>query len=250
MIWRNEPEIPFIRFLGYKKYIMQAVILAAGEGKRMQPLTFERPKPLVIVAGRPILEYIIDALPSEVDEIILVVGYKGDMIREHFGNAYKGRSIRYVHQWMPAGTAHALSMAEPLLRDERFIFMNGDDLHGTGAFNEALAYPLALLASEHENPSKFGVIELNEGGTLANIIEKPKVPPSDLISTGAMILDKRIFNYEAARHESGEYYMTHPLSLFAKEHPIQVITQDFWVPIGSPEDIVIAEEALKARIQS
>lgn len=213
----------------------------------MQPLTFERPKPLVLVAGRPILEYIIDALPDEVDEIILVVGYKADMIRKHFGDSYNGRSIRYVHQWMPAGTAHALSMAEPLLRDERFIFMNGDDLHGTHAFDKALAYPLALLASEHENPSKFGVIELHADGTLASIIEKPAVPSSNLISTGAMILDKRIFNYEAVRHESGEYYMTHPLGLFAKEHPIQVVTQDFWVPIGCPEDIVIAEEALKTR---
>ena len=213
----------------------------------MQPLTFERPKPLVLVAGRPILEYIIDALPDEVDEIILVVGYKADMIRKHFGDSYNGRSIRYVHQWMPAGTAHALSMAEPLLRDERFIFMNGDDLHGTHAFDKALAYPLALLAAEHEDPSKFGVIELHADGTLANIIEKPAVPSSNLISTGAMILDKRIFNYEAVRHESGEYYMTHPLGLFAKEHPIQVVTQDFWVPIGCPEDIVIAEEALKTR---
>jgi bifunctional UDP-N-acetylglucosamine pyrophosphorylase/glucosamine-1-phosphate N-acetyltransferase len=226
---------------------MQAVILAAGEGKRMRPLTLECPKPLITVAGRPILEHIFDALPSEVDEILLVVGYKGDMIREYFGDSYKGRNIRYVHQWMPAGTAHALSMAEPLLRDERFIFMNGDDLHGTGAFTEALAYPLALLAATHSDPSKFGVVELREDGTLASIIEKPEVPPTNLISTGAMILDKRIFDYEAVRHESGEYYMTYPLGLLAKEHPIQVITQGLWLPIGCPEDIKIAEERLEER---
>lgn len=224
---------------------MQAVILAAGEGKRMRPLTLERPKPLVLVSGRPILEYIMDALPSEVDEIILVVGYKADMIRQHFGDTYGGRRVRYVHQWMPAGTAHALSMAEPFLKDERFIFMNGDDLHGTAAFGEALAYPLALLAAEHEDSSKFGVLELNDDGTLAGIVEKPKIPLTNLISTGAMILDKRIFNYEAARHESGEYYMTYPLGLLAKEHPIRVVTQKFWVPIGCPEDITVAEEKLR-----
>ena len=213
----------------------------------MRPLTLDRPKPLVLVAGRPILAYIMDALPSEVDEVILVVGYKGDMIREHFGSSYKGRTIRYVHQWMPAGTAHALSMAEPLLRDERFIFMNGDDLHGTGAFTEALQHPLALLAATHDDPSKFGVIELHEDGTLASIIEKPEVPPTNLISTGAMVLDKRIFNYEAVRHESGEYFMTYPLGLLAKEYPIQVITQNFWVPIGCPEDIASAEAKLGER---
>ncbi|MSU74178.1 nucleotidyltransferase family protein [Candidatus Kaiserbacteria bacterium] len=224
---------------------MQAVILAAGEGRRMRPLTLERPKPLVLIAGRPLLEHIIDALPEEVDEIILVVGYKSEMIRQHFGNSYKGRTITYVFQWMAAGTAHALSMTAPLLHDDRFIMMNADDLHGTEAFTKALQYPLALLAATHTDPSKFGVLELNADHTLANIIEKPTVPPSNLVNTGAMIIDKRIFNYEAVRHESGEYYMTYPLSLFAKECPITVIEQDFWIPVGSPSDIALAEEALK-----
>lgn len=224
---------------------MQAVILAAGTGKRLQPLTLDRPKPLVLIAGRPILEYVIDALPGEIDEIIFVVGYKREMIRQYFGDFYKGRTIKYVHQWMPAGTAHALSMAEPLLRDDRFIFMFADDIHGTGAFEKALAYPLAILASKHDDPSRFGVIELNTDGTLASIIEKPKVPPTNLISTGAMVLDKKVFNYKAPMHESGEYYLTDPLSALAKEHPVMVVEQEVWIPIGYPEDIAIAEERLK-----
>lgn len=224
---------------------MQAVILAAGEGKRMRPLTLERPKPLILVAGRPILEHVIDALPREVDEIILVVGYKGEMIKKHFGDLYKSRRIKYVFQWMAAGTAHALSIAEPFLRDERFFLLNADDLHGKKAFEKALTYPLALLAATHDDPSKFGVIELCADGTLASIIEKPEAPPTNLISTGAMIIDKRIFDYEAVRHENGEYYMTYPLGLFAKEHPITVVEQDFWVPVGCPEDIAIAEEKLR-----
>jgi len=223
---------------------MQAVILAAGEGKRMRPLTLERPKPLIEVAGRPILEHIIDALPREVDEIILVVGYKGGLIRDHFGVSYKGRRIRYVHQWMPAGTAHALSVAEPLLREGRFVFVCGDDLHGAEAFEIALSHPLALLAATHPEPSLFGVLELNADHTLASIVEKPEMPPTNLISTGAMVLDTRIFGYEAARHESGEYYLTYPLNLFAKEHPLMVVMQDFWVPIGYPEDITAAAEKL------
>ena len=211
----------------------------------MRPLTLEVPKPLVLIAGRPLLEHIIDALPAEVNEIILVVGYKAEMIKKHFGNLYKGRTIRYVLHWMPAGTAHALSMTAPLLRDGRFIMLNADDLHGKEAFVEALRYPLAILAATHEDPSKFGVIELKGDHTLASIIEKPENPPSNLISTGAMVLDKRIFNYEAVRHPSGEYYMTSPLNLFAKEFPIQVVEQKFWVPVGSPSDIAIAEQKLK-----
>ena len=228
---------------------MQAVILAAGEGRRMRPLTLKRPKPLIAVAGRPILEHIIDALPKEVDEIILVVGYKADMIQRHFGASYKGRRIAYVHQWMPAGTAHALSMAAPFLNEGRFVFVCGDDVHGANAFVEALSHPLALLAATHEEPGKFGVIEMNADGTLASIIEKPENPPTNLISTGAMVLDTRIFQYEAARHESGEYYMTHPLGLFAREHPITVVRQDFWVPVGYLEDIMVAEEKLRGCIR-
>ncbi len=223
---------------------MQAVILAAGEGKRMRPLTLERPKPLIAIAGRPLLEHIIDVLPEEVDDLILVVGYKAELIRRHFGDSYKGRRIRYVHQWMPAGTAHALSIAEPLLENGRFLMLNGDDLHGAAAFREALMHPLALLAAPHDEPSKFGVIELNADGTLASIVEKPDLPPTNLVSTGAMVLDKRIFEYEAARHENGEYYLTYPLGLLAKEHPITVVTQDFWMPVGYPEDVEAAGKVL------
>ena len=224
---------------------MQAVILAAGEGKRMRPLTLERPKPLILVASRPILAHIIDALPREVDEIILVIGYKGDMIKRHFGDLYDGRRVRYVHQWMPAGTAHALSMAGPLLNKDRFVLICGDDLHGAEAFTKALSYPLEILAALPEPPSRFGVLELNDDHTLRNIIEKPDIPPTNLISTGAMIIDKRIFNYEVVRHENGEYYVTYPLGLFAKEHPIMVVEQDFWVPIGYPEDIKAAEKTFR-----
>ena len=77
---------------------MQAVIMAAGEGRRMRPLTLELPKPLIKVAGKPILEHILDALPPEIDEVILVVGYKADMVKQHFGDSYHGRHIRYVYQ--------------------------------------------------------------------------------------------------------------------------------------------------------
>lgn len=223
---------------------MQAVILAAGEGKRMRPLTLLRPKPLLPVAGRPLLEHIIDALPEVVDEIILIVGYKAEMVKEHFGASYKGRTIRYVRQWMPAGTAHALSMAEPLLRDDRFILMCADDLHGAPALAEALTHALSILVSEHSEPWKFGVVELNDDRTMAGIVEKPEHPTTNLISTGAMVLDKRIFDYEVARHESGEYFMTYPLNLLAKDHPIAVVEQEFWVPVGSPGDIPQAEARL------
>ncbi|MFZ2907687.1 MAG: nucleotidyltransferase family protein [Minisyncoccia bacterium] len=225
--------------------LMHAVILAAGEGKRMQPLTLERPKPLIEVAGKPIIEHILDALPPEVDEIIVITGYKGQMIRERLRDSYGGRPIRYVHQWMPAGTAHALSIAHPFLGG-RFLLMNADDIHGARALAEMVKHPLSLLVAPHPEPQKFGVVTKNDDGTLAEIVEKPENPTSNLVSTGAMVLDERVFNYAAPRHPNGEYYITDPFGALAKEVPMQVIEQELWIPVGYPEDIAKAEEILKA----
>lgn len=224
---------------------MQAVIMAAGEGKRMRPLTLERPKPLIEILGKPIIVHVLEALPSEITELIIVVGYKGDMIKKYLGDSHKGRPITYVFQWMQAGTAHALSLACPFIKG-KFLLLNADDILGPEALKKAVSYPLSILATPHENPERFGVISMNDDGTLAEIIEKPETPPTNLVSTGAMVLDERLFTYEAVRHESGEYYMTHPLGLLAKDYPIQVVEQPVWIPVGYPEDIPKAEALLKA----
>jgi NDP-sugar pyrophosphorylase family protein len=225
---------------------MQAVILAAGEGKRMQPLTFERPKPLVEVAGKPIIEHILEVLPKEIDEVIIVIGYKADMIRQRLGDEYKGKKIRYVFQWMPAGTAHALSIARPFLTG-KFLFLNADDIHAPEALEEAIKHPLAIVVAPHEEPHKFGVVKKNEDGTLHSIAEKPKEPEGNLVNTGGMVLDDRIFAERAQRHDNGEYYITDPFSALAEKYPVMVIEQPLWIPVGSPEDIPKAEEILKSR---
>lgn len=223
---------------------MQAVIMAAGEGKRMRPLTLLKPKPLIEVAGKTILEHVLDVLPSEIDEVIIVIGYKGDMIQKHFGDSYKGRPLRYVHQWMPAGTAHALSLARPFLTG-KFLMLNADDILGPEALVEAIKHPLAILVATHSEPEKMGVIEKKEDGTLHAIEEKPEKPKSNLINTGTMVLDERLFSFEAPRHVTGEYYMTDPMSSLAKEHPVIVVEQPLWIPVGFPDDIAKAEAKLK-----
>lgn len=218
--------------------------MAAGEGKRMRPLTETRPKPLVEVAGKPIIEYVLEALPPEVDEIIIVIGYKGQMIKDRLGDSYNGIPIRYVHQWMAAGTAHALSMARPLLKG-KFMFLNADDILGKEALAEAVKHPLAILVATHERPEIMGVIELREDGTLNTIEEKPEKPKSNLVNTNTMVLDERVFSYDAKRHPTGEYYIVDPVSLLAQDHPIKVIQQPIYIPVGYPEDISKAEARLK-----
>lgn len=223
---------------------MQAVIMAAGEGVRMRPLTLLRPKPLIEVAGKPLIEHMLDVLPSEIDEVIIVIGYLADMIRARVGQVYRGLPIRYAHQWMRGGTAHALSIARPFLSG-RFLLLNADDISGAKALAEAVIHPLSILATPHPEPHRFGVIIKRPDGTLDAIIEKPEHPPSNLVSTGAMVLDERIFGYPVERRGNGEYYLTDPVSALAREHKMMVIEQPLWLPVGCPEDIAKAETTLR-----
>ena len=223
---------------------MQAVILAAGIGKRMRPATLTRPKPLIEVAGTPLIEHVIEALPSVVDELIIVVGYRGAMIRAHLGPRHGSRTIRYVEQATPEGTAAALALARPFLSG-RFLLMCADDIHGAPALAAAMRYPLAILAARHSEPQKFGVIVADAEGVLQSLEEKPAMPKSDLVSTGAMVLDERVFAYSAPRHDNGEYYLTSQVAALAVDAPIHIVKQDVWIPVGCPEDILIAERFLQ-----
>src|SRR3989344_8278550 len=99
---------------------MQAVMLAAGRGPRMVALTGEVPKPMLPVEGRPLLEYKLDALPDEIDEVILVIGYQGGVIRKHFGERYGNKRIQYVEQKELNGTAGARWSAPSPFHD-RFL---------------------------------------------------------------------------------------------------------------------------------
>jgi UDP-N-acetylglucosamine diphosphorylase / glucose-1-phosphate thymidylyltransferase / UDP-N-acetylgalactosamine diphosphorylase / glucosamine-1-phosphate N-acetyltransferase / galactosamine-1-phosphate N-acetyltransferase len=223
---------------------MQAVILAAGKGTRMQPLTLERPKPLVEVAGKPLLAHIINSLPQEIDEVIVVVGYKGDMIVEYFGDMFEGRRLKYVRQDEPLGTAHALDQARHLLHDS-FLVMYGDDLIDGLSVANALKHKSCLLAYEHPEPQNFGVIVLKEDGTLKHIVEKPKVPPSNLVSAAGLVLHEGLFDYYEAQVEGKEYCIPDVLDRYVRDHPVHVERLAFWHPVNSIEQLNMAEEVLR-----
>lgn len=223
---------------------MQCVILAAGKGTRMLPLTETVPKPLIKVCGKPLLQHIVEALPKEIEEIILVVNYLEEQIRAFCGDEFCGRKVRYVSQTNPAGgTGDALFSAKSLLKD-RFLFMYADDIHGPKALEAVVSQPYAMLAARSPEPQHFGVIELNDDGTLKSIQEKPEVPPSNLINIGGMVLDMDIFAYKALPSVGGEVLVTDMVTAFAKDHPVKVLEQHVWIPVGRPEDIALAEERL------
>ena len=222
---------------------MQCVILAAGTGTRLKPLTDNCPKPLVKVNGKPLLSHIIDALPSAVDELIIVVGYLGHMIREYYGTEYQGKKITYVEQVERNGTARALLLCKDLLKG-RFLFMFADDIHGKDDIARVTSYSRGMLAKSSDSPERFGVVVRNPDGTLSEIVEKPTHPPSNLVSTGVMVLDDHIFEFEATNPLKGEYYLTEVLEQYAKQYPVAVVEEQLWIPIGYPEDITRAESLL------
>ncbi len=222
---------------------MQAVILAAGEGVRMRPLTLERPKALVSLAGKSLLEHTLDVLPDVVDEVIIVVGYKGDMVREHFGPHYKGRELKYIEQKQKLGTSDALRTAASLLRPGKpFLVSYADDLHDKASIEKMLAHSLAALTYRVADPRKLGVAITDESGKILEMEEKPERPATDLAVIGVYLLDDRIFNYEADRHPNGEYYLTTMVAKMAKDHPIFSVPSAFWLNVGTPEDVAAAEK--------
>ncbi len=215
---------------------MQAVILAAGEGKRLRPLTLERPKPLVRLAGRPLLDHIAAALPVAINELIIVVGYRGEQIIEHCGKNYFGRPVRYCRQKELGGNALALRLAAPLLH-QRFLVLFADDLVDKPSIENALRHELAVLVSEHCQPQNFGVVVTNPDDTVVNILEKPSEPPSNTVLTSVSILTKEIFEHISPGQPGAESYLSHAIARLAQTRPVHASPMRGWHPIGRPEDI-------------
>ncbi len=224
---------------------MRAVILAAGEGKRMLPLTKSAPKPMLRLSGKPLLEHLLDKLPDAIDEVILVVGYRADQIQAHFGEKFGRFRIWYINQERLDGTAKALALCKNLLGSGRFLSLYTDDLHGKEDLEALLEHPLSVLVKRVPNPERFGVVKLSEDGRIVSIVEKPAQPTNDLIVTGPAVLDERIFGFEPPQHVSGEYYLSEAIGRLVESHPVVAVEQEFWMPIGYPEDIVKAEDVLK-----
>jgi NDP-sugar pyrophosphorylase family protein len=217
---------------------MQLVVLAGGKGTRMQHLTRDRPKPLLMVGAQTLIEHILDAFPDEVDEYIFVIGYRGDMIRKTFGRAINGKPVFYAVQDDQHGTYHALLCAKEFLESgSRFFVVNGDDLHGNGAIRKCLNYERALIVSRAEDPRPYGVVECNPFLKVLSITEKPEKPESNLVSTGVYLLDSHVFEFPP-RPQNGEYYLSAAVASMLKEYPVFAVETDHWTPVTSPEDLV------------
>jgi UDP-N-acetylglucosamine diphosphorylase / glucose-1-phosphate thymidylyltransferase / UDP-N-acetylgalactosamine diphosphorylase / glucosamine-1-phosphate N-acetyltransferase / galactosamine-1-phosphate N-acetyltransferase len=225
---------------------MQCVILAAGKGTRLRPLTDNTPKPLVQVAGKTLLDHVVESLPSAVKELIIVTGYLEEQIKEHCGKEFHGRKVKYVTQVEQKGTGHALWLCKEHIKG-RFLFMFADDLHGVQDIARATSFTRSMLTLTTSTPERFGIVVRHPDGTLAEMIEKPAQPPSNMASTGVFVLDEHIFEFEPKVQMNGEFYHTDMVREYAKKYPIAVVEQTVWIPIGYPEDVEKAEKLLAVR---
>ncbi|MCX6702568.1 MAG: nucleotidyltransferase family protein [Candidatus Wolfebacteria bacterium] len=223
---------------------MQAVILAAGEGLRLKPVTETIPKCLLKVGKKTILENTLFQLPKEVGEVIIVVGHLKSKIKSHIGNNWNGRNIKYVEQTERLGTGHALFTAKDSLRDGKFIVLMGDNLYLRKDVENCLRHDLAILAQKIENPERFGIIK-TDGNNLESITETQEVSQDTLINCGLYVLDKRIFDYPMVEIGKKEYGLPQTIAKMAKRYPVVIEKATFWMPINDLQDLKQADKYIK-----
>ena len=239
---------------------MKAVLLAAGEGVRLQPVTSTRPKHLIKIAGKPILQYCLDAVKNAgLTEAIIVTHYMGDAIKQYFGDGKEqGLKISYVEQKAVLGTGNAAAVAEPYV-DGDFVLIYGDLLFAFDAVKNVLqSYeaekPDAVMGVVPvDKPENYGIIELQDGKKVKRIVEKPAAgkAPSNLANAGVYVLSTEVFEKlrQVKASVRGEWELTDALSLLAKEGKSVLaaeLAKDDWVDVGRPWDLLDANNwALK-----
>jgi glucose-1-phosphate thymidylyltransferase len=235
---------------------MKAVVLAAGEGTRLRPLTEDKPKGMVEVDGKPILTHCFEQLAElGADEFVVVVGYRKQDIIDYYGDDFDGTPITYSHQREAKGIAHALLTVEEHIDDD-FMLMLGDNV-----FDANLADVInrqredradaAFLTEEvpWEEAGRYGVCDTNDYGEITDVVEKPEDPPSNLVMTGFYTFTPAIFHacHLVQPSNRGEFEISEAIDLLIQSgRTIDAIRMNGWrIDVGYPEDRDEAERLLR-----
>ncbi|WP_324665327.1 bifunctional sugar-1-phosphate nucleotidylyltransferase/acetyltransferase [Haloarcula sediminis] len=228
-----------------------AVVLAAGEGTRLRPLTRNRPKPMLPAGNRPILEHVFDALvEAGVEELVVVVGYKRDRVQNHFGPTYRDVPVTYVTQRKQLGSGHALLQAREAV-EESTLVLNGDRLIDAGTVS-AVADSFAetgdpsLAVVERQETSRYGAVEMH-GDHIEELVEKPRDGDYRLINGGVYAFSADIFTaIEETPRKEGELALTDTLERIIERDRVRGVEVDgMWVDATYPWDLLtVAREVL------
>ena len=239
---------------------MKSVVLAAGEGTRLRPLTEDKPKGMVEVDGEPILTHCFEQLADlGADEFVVVVGYLKEEIIDHYGDEFDGIPITYTHQREQKGLAHALLTVEEYVDDE-FMLILGDNIFQANLEDvvrrqrEARADAAFLVEEvDWEDASRYGVCDTNKYGEITDVVEKPEEPPSNLVMTGFYTFSPAIFHacHLVQPSNRGEYEISEAIDLLIQSgRTIDAIGIEGWrVDVGYPEDRNKAEALLEGELE-
>ena len=226
---------------------MKAILLAAGKSTRTYPLTASKPKPLLKAANKTIIEHNLEQLQDLVDEVIIVIGFKGEIIRQKIGDKFQKLKITYIEQKEQAGSGHALLQARDLV-NEKFIVMNCDDFYSGKDIAKCIMHDYCLLVKETNDLSRFGEV-IVKGNEVADFREKPGKKPG-LANTGVYVFKKDIFNFKLKKSERQEYEIVDFVNYLIKEGEKvnYEIVSDYWLPITYPWNLLEANEFFLSRI--
>jgi UDP-N-acetylglucosamine diphosphorylase / glucose-1-phosphate thymidylyltransferase / UDP-N-acetylgalactosamine diphosphorylase / glucosamine-1-phosphate N-acetyltransferase / galactosamine-1-phosphate N-acetyltransferase len=234
---------------------MKAVLLAAGEGVRLMPITATRPKHLIKVGGKPILQFCLEAVKKAgVEEAIIVTHYMGESIRSYFGDGEKlGLKITYVEQKETLGTGNAAETTEPYIDGDNFVLIYGDLLFGQDTVKQVLSYfekgktAAVMGVVPVDRPENYGIIEQGADGKVKRIFEKPSAGKnlSNLANAGIYVFSKEVFDTIKKTKTSirGEWELTDGINLLAEERKTVLTAQlnkDDWFDVGRPWDLLDA----------
>ncbi len=228
---------------------MKAVILAGGLGERLKPLTLEKPKPLLPVNGKPIVEYCLENLKKcGVKDVILSIGYKSEMIQDYFGDGSKwGMNIEYNIEKELLGTGGAVKyIAEKFGLDEKFLLVWGDNVANIDFSKMTdIDGKVVMCLTEREDVENFGVAKI-ENGEIVEFVEKPErhLAPSKLINAGGFVIEPSVLDVLPEGKSSIER------DCFEKIKGIKTfIHEGYWYPTDTLEKYRLAEEALTKELK-
>ena len=236
---------------------MKAVVMAGGEGSRLRPLTIRRPKPMVPIVGKPVMEHILNLLKRHgITEVVITVQYLASNIEDYFGNGSQfGMRITYSREDVPLGTAGSVKNAEDQLT-EPFLVISGDALTDYNLTDiikyhqEKKAMATLTLAHVH-NPLEYGVIITNEEGHITQFLEKPSWGEvfSDTINTGIYVLDPKIFSYFEKNKQFDFSQELFPMMLKNGDPIYGYISNGYWCDVGNLSEYMRANaDVLQGRV--
>jgi glucose-1-phosphate thymidylyltransferase len=228
---------------------MKVIIPAAGIGTRLKPHTFSLPKALLSVAGKTIIDHIIKKLDNiDVEEVIFIIGYKGDLIKNHIREKYPNLNASFVYQNEMLGLGHAIFLAKDKIeKDDELLILLGDTLFNIDENFIKKEYDGVLLVKEVDDPYRFGIIEYNNEKVITSLIEKPTNPPTKMAIIGVYYIKDGLSLMKSLEtiivnniRTKNEFQLTDALSILIKENrqKFSYSVVDSWFDCGTNDTLL------------